>query len=40
MNDILLLAATETTADSDIEVLKRATTRILRDRGAAEAYAQ
>lgn len=39
MDDVLLLAATETTLDSDIEVLKRAMTHILGHRASLEARA-
>ncbi len=39
MNDVILLAATETTTDAEIEILKRAMTRILKERAAAREYA-
>ena len=39
MDDVILLAATETTTDAEIEILKRAMTRILKERSGAEAYA-
>ncbi|CAN5228163.1 aminomethyl-transferring glycine dehydrogenase subunit GcvPA [soil metagenome] len=39
MDDVILLAATETTTDAEIEILKRAMTRILKERAGAAEYA-